>query len=96
MATSSVLVVDDDRDTCASMSDIIADLGYLADVAHDGPAALELLKQQSYGLALLDYKMPGMSGVELYRHMKRDGAKTVGILITAFASNGICVERNGH
>jgi CheY-like chemotaxis protein len=87
MAASSILVVDDDRDTCASMSDIIADLGYQVDVAFDGPAALELFKRQSYGVALLDYKMPGMNGVELFRHLKQARAETVGILVTAFAAS---------
>lgn len=86
MAASSILVVDDDQDTCACMSDIIADLGYQVDVAHHGLAALELFKRQSYGLALLDYKMPGMNGVELYRHLKQERAETVGILVTAFAA----------
>jgi two-component system, NtrC family, response regulator HydG len=85
MAASSILVVDDDPDTCACMSDVITDLGYQVDVAYDGPAALDLLKRQSYRLALLDYKMPGMNGVELYRHLKQERAETVGILVTAFA-----------
>lgn len=87
MAASSILVVDDDRDTCASMSDVIADLGYTVDVAYDSQAALELFKRQSYRLALLDYKMPGMNGVELYRHLKAEGVETVGVLVTAFAAN---------
>jgi CheY-like chemotaxis protein len=38
MAGSAILVVDDDQDTCASISDIISDLGYRVDVAYDGPA----------------------------------------------------------
>jgi two-component system, NtrC family, response regulator HydG len=86
MAASSVLVVDDDPETCTAMSDVIADLGYQVDVAHDGLAALELFKRQFYGLALLDYRMPGMSGVELYCRLKQERAETVGILVTAFAA----------
>ena len=57
------------------------------DVAYDGPAALELSKRHGYGLALLDYKMPGMDGVELYGHLKRVRAETVGVLVTAFAAD---------
>ena len=60
MAASAILLVDDDQDTCASLSDIISDLGYQVDVAYDGPAALKLSQRQPYGLALLDYKLPGM------------------------------------
>jgi DNA-binding LytR/AlgR family response regulator len=64
MAGLYILCVDDDPDTCASMSDILTDLGYLVSVAYDGHAALQLVQQQ-YGLALLDYRMPGMDGLEL-------------------------------
>jgi CheY-like chemotaxis protein len=87
MAASAILVVDDDQDTCASLSDIIADLGYRVDVAHDGLAALELSRRHLYGLALLDYRMPGMDGVELYGHLKQVRADTVGVLVTAFAGH---------
>ncbi len=87
MAASAILVVDDDHDTCATLSDIISDLGYRVGVAHDGPAALALSKRHGYGLALLDYKLPGMDGVELYGHLKQVRAGTVGVLVTAFAAN---------
>jgi CheY-like chemotaxis protein len=88
MAASSILLVDDDQDSCASMSDVISDLGYLVDVAYDGPTALELSRRNPYPLALLDYKMPGMNGVELYGHLKQQRADTVGVLVTAFAGHG--------
>jgi two-component system, NtrC family, response regulator HydG len=87
MAASTILLVDDDHDTCLSMSDVIADLGYDVDIARDGPAALELIKVHSYRLALLDYKLPGMNGVDLFRHLKQDRAETVGILVTGFAAS---------
>ncbi len=87
MAASAILLVDDDRDSCASLSDIISDLGYQVGVAYDGPSALELSRRQPYGLALLDYKMPGMNGVELYGHLKEVRADTVGVLVTAFAAD---------
>jgi CheY-like chemotaxis protein len=88
MAASSILLVDDDPDTCASLSDVSADLGYQVDVAFDGPAALALAERKRYELALLDYKLPGMNGVDVYCHLKRVRADTVGVLVTAFAGNG--------
>jgi CheY-like chemotaxis protein len=87
MVDTNILLVDDDQDTCASMSDIISDLGYRVDVAHDGPAALELSRRKPYGLALLDFKLPGMNGVEVYGHLKQVRADTVGVLVTGFASD---------
>ena len=36
----AILVVDDDVDTCRNLSDILTDLGYRVDTAHEGPSAL--------------------------------------------------------
>ena len=40
-----ILVVDDDVDTCHNLSDILTDLGYHVDIAHEAPAALELVRR---------------------------------------------------
>jgi CheY-like chemotaxis protein len=81
----TILVVDDDVDTCRNLSDILSDMGYQVDTAHDGPAALEKVRQRAYDVALLDFRMPGMSGLELYREMRKLRAETVAIVVTAFA-----------
>ena len=82
-----ILVVDDEVDTCANLSDILTDLGYQVDVAYDGLSALELVKQHAYDVALLDLKMPGMDGLELYRRLKQLQSGTVAIVVTAYASS---------
>jgi two-component system, NtrC family, response regulator HydG len=80
-----ILVVDDDPDICDNLRDILNDLGYQVDTAHDGPSALELVDRQPYDIALLDLKMPGMDGLTLYREIKKRHAGTVSLLVTAFA-----------
>jgi CheY-like chemotaxis protein len=87
-ANASILVVDDDVDTCRNLSDILTDLGSHVDTAHDGPAALELVRQRAYDLALLDLKMPGMDGLTLYREIRNIRATTVAIIVTAYTSKG--------
>lgn len=83
---SSILVVDDEVDTCRNLSDILTDLGYQVDVAYDGPSALEMVKKKPYDVALLDFKMPGMDGLTLYREIKKLRAGTVAIVVTAYAA----------
>jgi two-component system, NtrC family, response regulator HydG len=83
--TPSILVVDDEVDTCRNLSDILTDLGYRVDIAHDGLTALEMVRQQPYDVALLDLKMPGMDGLTLYREIKKISADTVAIMVTAYA-----------
>jgi two-component system, NtrC family, response regulator HydG len=83
---NSILVVDDDVDTCDNLFDILTDLGYRVDTAHDGPSALELVQKNAYAIALLDFKMPGMDGLALYREIKKLRSGTVAIIITAYVS----------
>jgi two-component system, NtrC family, response regulator HydG len=87
-----ILVVDDEVDTCANLSDILSELGYQVDMAYDGPSALELVRRTAYDVALLDLKMPGMDGLELYRRIKELRAGTVAIVVTAYASSHTAQE----
>ena len=80
-----ILVVDDEVDTCRNLSDILTDLGYQVDVAFDGSSALELVKRNAYDVALLDLRMPGMDGLELFHHLRELRPGTVGIIVTAYA-----------
>jgi DNA-binding NtrC family response regulator len=85
--TARLLIVDDEQDTCSNLSDIFTELGFQVDVAYDGPTALELVRRNTYDVALLDLKMPGMDGLELYRRIRRISAETVAIVVTAYASS---------
>lgn len=85
-AGASILVVDDEIDTCRNLSDILTDLGYHVDTAQDGKAALALAAQKHYDVALLDLKMPGMDGLTLYRELRKLHAATVAIIVSAYAS----------
>jgi two-component system, NtrC family, response regulator HydG len=87
MAAAHILCVDDDRDTCDTLSDILTDLGYGVGFANDGFVALEMVERNGFGLALLDYRMPGMDGLELYRRIRQLRAGILGILVTAFAQD---------
>jgi len=79
-----ILIVDDDQDNCLVLSKLLNRRGYPVDVAFDGEAALELLRRNSYRLALIDYRMPGMNGVELYRHMNEVRPNVVGVFLTGY------------
>jgi CheY-like chemotaxis protein len=93
--TPSILVVDDDPDTCRNIADILTDLGYQVDTAPDGPAALELVRKHPYDVALLDFKMPGMNGLELYREIRKLRAGTVAIIVSAYTNQATRDEAIG-
>lgn len=83
---STILVVDDDQDTCRNLSDILSDLGYQVDTANDAESALILIERRPYDVALLDYKMPGMNGLELYRAIKQRRPEMIAIMVSAYTN----------
>jgi CheY-like chemotaxis protein len=58
MHNNKILIVDDDRGMCSNILDILGDLGYRVDAAHDGRTALRLAHAQAYDAILLDLRMP--------------------------------------
>jgi two-component system, NtrC family, response regulator HydG len=82
----TILVVDDDVDTLQNLSDILTDIGYKVETASNGPAALEMVRNKAYDVALLDFKMPGMDGLTLYREIRKLRADTVAMVVTAYAT----------
>jgi DNA-binding NtrC family response regulator len=61
-----VLVVDDDEAIRDLYSQVLADMGFLVDVAGDGDEGLEALRLQPYSVIITDIKMPRVSGFEFW------------------------------
>ncbi len=82
----TVLVVDDDLDTCQNLKDILTDMGYAVETAQSGESALELVRQTPFDIALLDFKLPGMDGLTLYRKIRKLRSGTVAMIVTAYST----------
>jgi len=72
MSGARVLVIDDDQAVRSVTGRLLASAGYVALEAADGAAALHLLAQETVDAVLMDLRMPGISGRDLYRSI-RDG-----------------------
>jgi CheY-like chemotaxis protein/two-component sensor histidine kinase len=71
-----ILVVDDNRDAAELLAEALGDLGYRVDLALDGVAALERLRENRAEAAVLDLGLPVMDGFELARRIHEEyGAK---------------------
>ena len=82
----SLLLVDDNFDACALAAILLRSRGYKTDFALDGFTALELIEKQSYSLAIIDYDMPGMNGVELFRRMHKLRPEIQGVFVTGYTT----------
>lgn len=69
--SSIILIVEDDAAIGAFLQQLIEEeMPYTSIVVSDGPSALEKARQIHPCLFLLDYRLPGMNGVELYDHLQ--------------------------
>jgi DNA-binding NarL/FixJ family response regulator len=68
----TVLVVDDTPETLSLLTDTLDHAGFTVLIATDGEAALELVDQITPDLVLMDALMPGISGFETCKRLKRD------------------------
>ncbi|MDR1686208.1 MAG: response regulator [Desulfovibrio sp.] len=83
--TVRVLAVDDDPEVLQYFAQLAEQLGFACDTAAGGAEALRMIDSNGpYDLNFVDWKMPGMDGMELSRKIKERGAdKSVVILISA-------------
>jgi PAS domain S-box-containing protein len=68
-----VLVVDDNADAAESLADIVGMLGHAAEIAYDGPSAIEKARANPPEIVLCDIGLPGMSGYEVAKVLREGG-----------------------
>ena len=71
-AAFRVLVVDDDPDMAGFLARLLVQQGMQAEIAANGPAALEMIAALPPDLVLLDVQMPGLSGFDICRRLKSE------------------------
>jgi DNA-binding response OmpR family regulator len=79
-----ILVVDDEPDVVSVFKLMLEMNGYEVDAYQDQLLALSNFKPNSYGLLILDIRMPTMNGFELYKKMRSIDDKVKVCFITAF------------
>ncbi len=81
-----MLVVDNNKELCLSVVSSLKEIGVSADWATDGKTAVEMVRQRhlkgdDYEVVLLDWKMPGMDGLQTAKEMRKHLGEQVPILI---------------
>ena len=78
------MIVDDEKDIARLFAISLEQSGFIVDVFNDPLSALSNYKAGLYELLLLDIRMPGMNGFELYQKIKGIDDKAQVCFITAY------------
>ncbi len=89
-----LLIVDDNRVERMKLTRILESEGNTISVASDGYQVLEILRERTFDLVLLDVVMPGMDGFQVLQAMKADSAmpRTPVIMISAMDESDISAK----
>jgi DNA-binding response OmpR family regulator len=81
--TANILLVEDEVKLARFVELELSSEGYNINVAHDGIAGLTLARELSPDLVILDWMLPGLSGLEICRRLRATGISIPVILLTA-------------
>jgi DNA-binding response OmpR family regulator len=81
--TAHILLVEDDVKLARFVELELTSEGYKVSVANDGMTGITLARESAPDLAILDWMVPGLTGVELCRRLRATGSKIPVILLTA-------------
>lgn len=80
----TILVVDDDRDTCWLLSQVLGSYGYCIKTAFDGRSALAELSNASPELVLLDLNLPEIDGMGVLEEIRKRNKDVIVIILSGY------------
>jgi two-component system NtrC family response regulator len=97
MEKMGILIVEDEETQRVLLEGLLRKEGYAATGAHDGERALQLVRERTFEIVLLDYKLPDMDGLTVLKKLKEMNPEIQVIMITAFGSieNAVTALKEG-
>ncbi len=92
--TPRILLVDDNRDGLMVRSSLLEEVGCSVKVALNGEEGLKLFEAEKFDVVITDYRMCGMDGAELIRHIRKLDANARVILLSGFVEPLGLTEQN--
>ena len=89
---SSILFIDDDVNLCESLSLIMEVKGYDTDIATTAKQALKKAQERWFNIALVDIRLPDMTGIDLLTKLKDAHPDMAVIMVTGYSSSENAVQ----
>lgn len=83
---ADVLVIEDEENMRDSCSSVLSKEGFRVELAESGDKGLEFIRQKSFDLAIIDLKLPGISGMKVLEEIRDKSPDTIAIVITGYAT----------
>ncbi|MDA0748709.1 MAG: DNA-binding response regulator [bacterium] len=87
-----ILVADDEPGVRTMVREMLEQEGWRVDTAPDGRVALECLEREAYTLAILDLKMPGLTGTEVLFEIQKREIRTDVLILTGYGTIQTAVQ----
>jgi len=82
MSKKKILIVDDDAELGEEMAELLEAEGHSADIVSDGAKSLALIRNNGYNVFLLDFKIQGMTGIDLLKEIRKKDRKAAVFFIS--------------
>ena len=89
MAKGKFLCVEDDPDTAVLTRERLARQGYEVEIAGDGDQALSMLESGGFDAVMIDYRIPGMSGLQLLEKLRKTESALPAVMVTGHGDESV-------
>lgn len=76
MRLKKILIIDDDIDLSEEIAETLRDEAHYVEIAPDGVEGYSRIQKNKYDLIILDYKIPGLNGLDILKLIRDNNIKT--------------------
>ena len=77
-----ILIIDDDKELCGEMGEILDSEGYCVSIVHNGDEGVRMIDESGCDLVIIDLKIPGLKGLEVLKYARKKNPELGIIIVT--------------
>ena len=89
---ANILIIEDEVTLARNMARYFEKLNHTVAMVHDGPAGVEAARRTMPEVAIVDYQLPGLDGIEVIRALRANDEQIRIVMVTGFASVPVAID----